>query len=92
MREQQRYNLICKALEITDDSSLIQTIVEDIGNIEVKDIDQRGKEFEVFMETKGFTHKELMNLQILFDIKEIGVYGDVKVPDENVYFHMIIEL
>ena len=88
--KKRRYDMLAKALEIENDGDLVAEIIENVGNVKVEDIDDRDGEFEVFMQPSGFTHKELMNLQELFHIKEIGVYGDPEYPEDTVYFHMIV--
>ena len=87
---ERRFELISKALELESDSDMVKTIVENIANISIEDIANRDGEFEIFAKPSGITGKELNNLQELFTIKEIGIYGDPKIPDENVYFHMIV--
>lgn len=92
MNDKKRLDLLVQALDLDSDSELVTQIIENVGNIQVQDIDKRGNEFEVFMKPSGFTGKELENLKQIFELKEIGVYGDPNIPGEKVYFHMIIEL
>ena len=92
MNEQERLNLIVQALELDNDSELVRQIIQNVGNVQVKEIDKRGNEFEVFMHPSGFTSKELENLKEIFELKEIGVYGDPDLLEDTVYFHMIIEI
>jgi len=87
---ERRFELISKALEIESDADMIKTIVENIANISIEDIDNRNGEFEIFAKPSGITGTELRKLQEIFDIREIGVYGDPDIPNENVYLHMIV--
>lgn len=90
MDKQRRFDVLAKALNLDDDSEMISVIIETIGNVTVEDIDNRDGEFEVFMKPTGITGRELEKLQEIFAIREIGVYGDPDIPDENVYLHMIV--
>ena len=88
--KERRFDLMCKALEMESDSQMVKTIVEHIANIDIEDIQETKGSFEIFAKPTGITGKRLNNLQELFTIQEIGIYGDAEVPDENVYLHMII--
>jgi hypothetical protein len=92
MNEQERLNLIVQALELDNDSELVRQIIENVGNVQVQEIDKRDNEFEVFMRPSGFTNRELENLKQIFELIEIGVYGDPNLPEDTVYFHMIVEV
>ena len=92
MNDQERLNLIAQALELDNDSKLVRQIIQNVGNVQVKEIDKRGNEFEVFMHPSGFTNRQLENLKQIFELREIGVYGDPNLPEDTVYFHMIIEV
>jgi hypothetical protein len=92
MNNQEKLNLIVQALELDNDSELVKQIIQSIGNVQVQEIDKRGNEFEVFMKPSGFTGKELENIKEIFELVEIGVYGDPNLSEDTVYFHMIVEL
>ena len=81
-------------LELENNNDLVRTIIENITNktVTIDDIGNVKNGYEVFMSpSSGFTNKELEQLNQFFDIVEIGVYGDPYIPDETVYFHMIVE-
>jgi len=85
---------LAELLEINDNADIVTTIIQEISNntVEIEDIDERGNEYEIFMSDKsGFTGKELNQLYEFFDIVEIGIYGDPNLPEDNVYFHMVVE-
>jgi hypothetical protein len=87
---ERRFELISKALEIENDADMVKTIVENVANITIEEIANRDGEFEIFAKPSGITGKELNNLQELFRVREIGIYGDPEIPGENVYLHMIV--
>ena len=85
---------LSELLELENNNELVQTIIENVTNktVTIEDIGNVKNGYEVFMSPySGFTDKELNQLNEFFDIKEIGIYGDPDIPDENVYFHMIVQ-
>lgn len=88
--KERKFDLMCKALDIESDSDMIKTIVENVGNITVNDIQETKGAYEIFAKPTGITGKELRNLQELFKFKEIGIYGHTDIPDENVYLYMYL--
>jgi len=85
---------LAELLAINDNTDIVTRIIKEITNntVEIEDIDERGNEYEIFMsDNSGFTGKELNQLYEFFDIVEIDIYGDPNLPEDNVYFHMIVE-
>jgi len=84
---------MAKLLDIENNTDLVKELIKGITNdtVDIKDIERYGVNYEIFMsDNSGFTNKELKGIQEFFNIEEIGIYGDTCVPDENVYFHMIV--
>jgi hypothetical protein len=87
---ERRFELISKALGLENDGDMAKTIIENVANITIEEIDNKDGKFEIFAKPSGITGKELTKLQELFRVREIGIYGDPEIPDENVYLHMIV--
>lgn len=92
MNDTKRLNALIGALDLDSDSELIKTVIQNVGKVTVEDIGEVKNGYEVFMRPHSFTGRELENLQEIFEVKEIGIYGDPEIPDEKVYFHMIVSL
>ena len=85
---------LAKLCELENNNELVRLIIENVTNktVRIEDIGNVKNGYEIFMSpSSGFTDKELNQLNQFFDIMEIGVYGDPEIPDENVYFHMIVQ-
>lgn len=61
-----------------DNEAVIQHIIEVVGGVEVLDVQYHNDgSFEVWIGQPGsFTGDELSDIEVLFDVEEIGVYGD----------------
>ena len=85
---------LAKLCELENNNELVRLFIENVTNksVRIEDIGNVKNGYEIFMSpSSGFTDKELNQLNQFFDIMEIGVYGDPEIPDENVYFHMIVQ-
>lgn len=85
-----KIDLLTNALDVESNNDMIKTIVENVGNIKVEDINETKGQYEIFAKPSSFTGKELKDLQELFTFREIGIYGDPNLPEDTVYFHMIL--
>ena len=93
MTENLKLHKLAELLEINDNIDMVELILTEITNntVDIVDIDQRGNEYEVFMsDNSAFTGKELNQLYNFFNVSEIGLYGDPAMPNEKVYFHLIV--
>jgi len=80
-------------MDIENDNDIVTSIIEHLGNIQVQDVTQLGKnQYEVLMKPHAFTGKELKDMETFFEIKEIGILGDPEIPEESIYFHMIVNV
>lgn len=87
------YEKLAQLIELENNNELVRLIIENITNktVTIEDIGNVKNGYEVFLSpSSGFTQKELRELQEFFSIREIGVYGDPDIPNENVYFHLIV--
>ena len=85
---------LSELLELENNNELVNLIIQNITNktVTIEDIGNVNNGYEIFMSpSSGFTNKELKQLNQFFNIKEIGIYGDPNIPDEKVYFHMIVQ-
>jgi len=93
MTEKINVNKLVELLKIENNQDLVSLIIEQITNntVEIEDIGKVHNGYELFMsENSAFTNNELMEIQEIFKIQEIGIYGDSNIPNEKVYFHMIV--
>jgi len=93
MNKDEKLQILKTVMDIENDNDIVTSIIEHLGNVQVQDITQMGKnQYEVFMKPHSFTGKELKDMETFFKIKEIGIYGDPEIPEESIYFHMIVNL
>ena len=90
MDKEQMAVMVEKVFE-TENHEFIRMVIEKLGNVTVEDVDIIHNGYEIFMEPNSFTSEELNDIQTVFEIKEIGIYGDPDLPSDDVYLHMVVE-
>jgi len=93
MNKDEKLQTLKTVMDIENDNDIVTSIIEHLGNIQVQDVTQLGKnQYEVLMKPHAFTGKELKDMETFFEIKEIGILGDPEIPEESIYFHMIVNV